>query len=84
MDQVPAVSGIQCDGGFVHQDDVRSHGEDGGNGCQFFLAAGQFVDMLIFQVADSGHFEGFCNSSVDFFFRETIVPRGKCDIFVDG
>ena len=83
-DEGAAGGRVQVRAGFVQNQDVRGHGEDGGDGDGAFFPAGKVVGHLVRQGFRMDVPQSLPHAAADFFRREAHVERAEGHVLPDG
>lgn len=81
----PALSlFVQSAQGLVHDQDLRLHGQDCGEGAALFFASAQVEGGAVPHCGQGEHFQIVISSGVYFFFGEAQLPQAEGDFVLDA
>ena len=84
VDDGAAVDGIQGGGWLIHQDHLRLHGENCGDGGHPLFAAGDFVVIAVFQFRESQTVQYVIHPALRFLLAQAVVPGAEDHVLIDG
>lgn len=84
VDQISPAPGVEIAGRFIHDQDLRVHGEDRGDGDPSFFPDRQMMGGLVPQMGRSGLGQGGLDTGVEVASSQPHVHRPEGDVFLDG
>ena len=82
--ELAAGKRIEAAGRLIHDQDVRRHGKDGGNGHPFLLPTGKMIGRLFLQMGCTHLLEDGLDPLLDFIHRQSQIERPEGHIIKNG